>query len=438
MNILSTTTCDCPECAVPHVARYERSGKEVWFVVDCPHSPPPYLVSSDADLFIQYRLRAGFDFSESFPHAGYRHVNVFEITNQCDYACAFCFASANTPSPLIRKNMSDILEMGRTILAEGGYAITITGGEPTLHPDIVEVVRQLKSMGLVVTMPSNGHRLAADPGLARNLAKAGLDTVAIQFDTFDPEVQKRHRNNDWVKEKMDAVSVCAHAGLKILLQPTVTRHNLREIGDIIRYGISERPAVYGVNVQPYFEDATKGLAGEDCVTREDVVHAIVDSGVVPGLGWEDFWPLPKYYGLRIAIHPDCGVVAPLVIHKGSPVPLSRLVDMAAFYRRLANANRPMGFHQGIVVLGYHLICSALNASARATLSELLSPKRGSRSATGLLLVVIEQFFASKYQDDDRKRRCASAMRTERGINQHGCFANRLWHGAASVHGRNDD
>lgn len=431
MTALSHTTSHCPDCQESHAARYERVGSDVDFVVDCPLGNPRYRVSSDAELFSHFRAKAGFDFGAPYPFSGYRHVNLFEITNQCDYACSFCYSSARGETTATHLPVTEILEMGRRVASEGCYAITVTGGEPTLHPDIISVVRQLKAMGLVVTMPTNGLRLAREPRLAVSLARAGLDTVALQFDTFDPQVQKRHRNNELVAEKQLAVEACHRAGLKLLLLPTVTRHNLAELGTLIEYGLSHRPSVYGLTMQGYYEDARSSLPTDLRVTKEDIVHAVVDSAVVPQLTAHDFWPLPQFYGLRIAVHPDCGVIAPLFIENGRVRPATQLVDMAGLYQRLARVEKPLGFHAGLALLGYYGLQAAQGSAGARLVAAMTAMARG-RLDSGLFFLVVESFMSGPHQDDDRARRCATVTRASNGINQHGCYANRLWHSAPST------
>jgi cyclic pyranopterin phosphate synthase len=94
----------------------------------------------------------------------------------------------------------DLMRIGRVLASLGVRKFKITGGEPTLRPDIVEIVRALKSLpGITdVTLTTNGLTLAE---LAGRLAEAGLDAVNVSLDSLDPLIY-RHLTGKEALEKV--------------------------------------------------------------------------------------------------------------------------------------------------------------------------------------------------------------------------------------------
>ena len=87
------------------------------------------------------------------------------------------------PATLLQDD--EILTLVRVGASLGVDKIRLTGGEPTVRRDVVELVREIKAIPGIqkLTMTTNGVKLAE---LARPLAEAGLDSVNISVDSLDP------------------------------------------------------------------------------------------------------------------------------------------------------------------------------------------------------------------------------------------------------------
>ena len=101
---------------------------------------------------------------------------------RCNLACAYCneYDDHSPPVPLE--------EMNRRIdkLAELGTAVvTISGGEPVLHPDLPAIIQRIKSHGMVCTLITNGYLLV--PEKIRELNEAKLDRLQISIDNVKPD-----------------------------------------------------------------------------------------------------------------------------------------------------------------------------------------------------------------------------------------------------------
>jgi cyclic pyranopterin phosphate synthase len=118
-----------------------------------------------------------------------RHINYLRIslTDRCNLRCVYCM-----PTHSLKFLPGDDLltpdEIALVVEAAAGagfYKIRFTGGEPTLRPELVDIVRRTaRTPGITdVAMTTNGVRL---PTLAHDLAAAGLTRVNVHIDTLNP------------------------------------------------------------------------------------------------------------------------------------------------------------------------------------------------------------------------------------------------------------
>jgi cyclic pyranopterin phosphate synthase len=111
------------------------------------------------------------------------------ITDRCNYRCVYC-RTGNHGAQYAELPMADYLRIARVFVSLGITKIRLTGGEPLLRNDIVEMVRELAALRTATGKPpelaitTNGHLLA---DLAEPLKEAGLDRVTVSMDAVDPE-----------------------------------------------------------------------------------------------------------------------------------------------------------------------------------------------------------------------------------------------------------
>jgi MoaA/NifB/PqqE/SkfB family radical SAM enzyme len=101
---------------------------------------------------------------------------------RCNLACGYCneYDGVSTPVPLevMVRRVDRLAELGTS-------AITISGGEPLMHPDLDAIVARIRERGMVVTMITNGYHLS--PERIGRLNRAGLDHLEISIDNAEPD-----------------------------------------------------------------------------------------------------------------------------------------------------------------------------------------------------------------------------------------------------------
>jgi uncharacterized radical SAM superfamily Fe-S cluster-containing enzyme len=196
--------------------------------------------------------------------------------------------------------------------------LQLSGGEPTLHPELIEIIRYAKDMGIQdVVVSTNGIRLIEE-SFAKELASA-KPVIYLQFDSFKPRVYERLRGQDLVDIKLNAVRVCNELEMTTVLVPTIVRGlNDNEIGDIVRYGIRQKK-VFSVNFQPMACTGRVDIEQIQSMTIPEILQAVElqTNGL---LEVSDFRPIP-------CPHPHCTAICYVLIDDDNVTPLTDLVDV---------------------------------------------------------------------------------------------------------------
>jgi len=103
-------------------------------------------------------------------------------TRRCNLACAYCneYDATSLPVPI-----SVLLERVDHLARLGTSAMTLSGGEPLLHPELEAVVKRARDRGMLASLITNGYLLS--PERIDALNKAGLDHLQISIDNVEPD-----------------------------------------------------------------------------------------------------------------------------------------------------------------------------------------------------------------------------------------------------------
>jgi MoaA/NifB/PqqE/SkfB family radical SAM enzyme len=128
---------------------------------------------------------------------------------RCNLACAYCNEFDAISAPVAIEEMLRRIDL---LAALGTAIITISGGEPMLHPDLDEIIRRIRARGAIATLITNGYLLMPDRILRFN--RAGLDYLQISIDNVTPDATSKKslkvldRKLEWLAEHAEfAVTV---------------------------------------------------------------------------------------------------------------------------------------------------------------------------------------------------------------------------------------
>lgn len=189
-------------------------------------------------------------------------VVVWNCTRTCNLKCEHCYAQSDGKL-YPQLSTEEAKAMIDDLAAFGAPVLLFSGGEPTMRPDLLELIRYAKDSGMRVVISTNGTLITKE--LAAAFAEVGLSYVGVSFDG-DPETHDRFRG---VKGSFDRAIKGLHnaqdAGIKVGLRFTINKHNWREINDI--FDLMQRE---GINRACFYHLVYSGRGSE--MIDEDLSH----------------------------------------------------------------------------------------------------------------------------------------------------------------------
>jgi len=150
MEVIKKTVSFCPECYQRVLADIAIKNDNVVMVKTCPeHGMTEALIEKDAAFYIQ-----GMHSMAPFIYQGY----FLDVTERCNLKCKYCYFGVNNKSE--DRSIDSILSEA-TIHAHMA-PIILTGGEPTLRKDIIEIVKGIKNVARSIEMVTNGYGLTKE------------------------------------------------------------------------------------------------------------------------------------------------------------------------------------------------------------------------------------------------------------------------------------
>ena len=163
---------------------------------------------------------------------------VWNITNRCNLRCRHCYQSsdgAGGADELTAPQRLEVVdELGKAHVA----MVAIAGGEPTICPDLLPVVRRAEACGMHISIATNGVTMTEK--LAGEIAAAGARYVEVSLDSVDPARHDAFRGvpGMWERAVRGARTVVATEGLRLGIAMCVHRGNFHEVREMIEFAIS--------------------------------------------------------------------------------------------------------------------------------------------------------------------------------------------------------
>ena len=260
-------------------------------------------------------------------HEQHSCLALFEIIDECNMKCPVCFANS-APGMGNPRSMEDIEIMLQTLLESEQQPdlVQVSGGEPTLHPEIIPILQRLKDSPIRHLMiNTNGIRIANDPQFVAQLAEftTGFE-VYLQFDSLEADALKNIRGVDTRSIHKKALAQLEKYNISTNLVCAVRKGvDDQEIGEIINYA-QQWDCIRGITFQPV-QDAGRNDGNIDNyrITLSEIRQHIIDAN--NPFDDEDMIPLPCHpenicigYGLKLNgnIQPVTGLLPREELLKG--------------------------------------------------------------------------------------------------------------------------
>ncbi len=209
-----------------------------------------------------------------------RNINYLRIslTDRCNLRCVYCMPEDMTFRPRSELLQDDELLRLVGLFAELGFhKFRLTGGEPTVRANVVDLVRGIATTPGVekVAMTTNGLLLDR---LAQPMADAGLKRVNISIDTLDPIKFKKLTRWGEVEDVWRGIRAAEAAGLEIKLNAVVVRNynDQDDVVDLARLTLYQPWQVRYIEMMPFGEISDFQLAG---VVTQAEIHQTIEAAL---------------------------------------------------------------------------------------------------------------------------------------------------------------
>jgi 7,8-dihydro-6-hydroxymethylpterin dimethyltransferase len=259
------------------------------------------------------------------------HLPIFSITNACNLKCPICF-TYNREDRKFYMSEEEFQGIIDWIIESEGQVdlINITGGEPTLHPDLMNLIRRAKRKEIGrITLNTNGIRLTHDPELLRQLAEEGI-YIVLSFNTLHSDVTVQMHGADILPKKLETLKLLEQYNIPTTLLTVCAKGvNDGELGSIVDLMLSH-DFIRSLTVQTM---TYTGFGGRSFYPRRHLpIDTVIDTIVRSHpeiFRHSDFTPLP-------GTHPLCYSVAYLFHHENAFLPLRRIFTDDEYERVVGN------------------------------------------------------------------------------------------------------
>jgi cyclic pyranopterin phosphate synthase len=202
------------------------------------------------------------------------HYLRISLTDHCNLRCVYCMPENMVFRPKHELMATEeIFRLTQLFARMGVDKIRLTGGEPTVHPDIVQIVDGITNIPGIrsVSMTTNGVLLEK---LAARLAQAGLERVNVSLDTTDPTEYFQITRRDSYDKVWSGIQAAEAAGLlPIKLNAVIVRgYNDKHIPNLAKLSIEHNWQIRFIEMMPF--GGTTDLQTHQVVTSTEVMDII--------------------------------------------------------------------------------------------------------------------------------------------------------------------
>lgn len=235
-----------------------------------------------------------------------RYLRV-SVTDRCNYCCVYCKEPQQADGRGLKETLSkdEIEKIVRCAAGFGIDKIRLTGGEPLVRPDIVDICSLIRGVPGIseLTLTTNGSLLREK---AEALKAAGVDRLNISIDTLDPERFRSITRNGKINDVLEGIQAAEEAGFTNLKLNTVLikDFNEDEIPAFVQMTEKRAISVRFIELMPIGIAAEWGK--ERFLSSETVLKAVPELTEVDSDGVATVFRIPGYAGTVGLIRPITG------------------------------------------------------------------------------------------------------------------------------------
>jgi len=167
------------------------------------------------------------------------NIGYIQVVRHCNHFCTFCSNPA-TPYVHTYETMTPLVD---DFVERGYFGVILTGGEPSLHPELPRIAAYARDHGLHVRMITNGWRLAVDD-FAKEMAEAGLQHVHVSVYSHRPAIEAELRGiPNTLERAYRAIENANKYGIEVNINCVISKQNADHLDENIAYWIEKHPYI---------------------------------------------------------------------------------------------------------------------------------------------------------------------------------------------------
>ena len=345
---LAFTRSICPQCKQVIDAHIVTRDGRVYMQKRCPpHGQFEVEISSDADYYVKslsytkpgtVPLRFDTKVQHGCPldcglcedHLQHTCSPILEINDKCDLTCPVCIVRNQQRYGMSMESFKTAVD--RLVDAEDELPILLlSGGEPTLHPDLPGLLEMCREAGIErLTISTNGLRLR-DETLVRRLAELEA-RIVLSLDTFHPDTDRALLGANTVAAKLQVLDLLEKHNVTVTILPAIAAgYNDSEVGRLL-HQVLTRPNILSLELHTlcFTGQGGVGFNRGARITIPDL-HRRIDEATQGRITANDFVPSPL-------AHPHCYSICYLLcLDDGGYVPFTRLISRAVLFDLLSDS-----------------------------------------------------------------------------------------------------
>ena len=174
------------------------------------------------------------------------------VTDRCDLRCQYCMSEKMTFLPKADLlSLEELAEISHRFIDFGVEKIRISGGEPLVRKDVMELFAQLSPrLGQdlsELTLTTNGTQLSK---YADRLASLGVKRINLSLDSLNPKVFAKLTRRNVLPQVMDGIQAAKEANLKVKINTVLLPENLADIPDMMRWAHAQNFDMSLIEIMP--------------------------------------------------------------------------------------------------------------------------------------------------------------------------------------------
>ncbi|PNX52733.1 MAG: hypothetical protein BV458_08040 [Thermoplasmata archaeon M9B2D] len=362
MKELEKTSSVCPSCFQEgkiqkiNAAIIEDEDK-VWIIKHCKkHGSFKEIYFGDINLYkrwMKYKINSKpvyyiktslFEGTELYSeHTSQTMLTNLVITNRSNLKIDQNFFNAHIDGYVYEPSLEqlrELLQQSRNVKPLGSKSVQLTGGEPTLRDDLIDVIRMTKKIGFShIQIHTNGLKLAESIDYCQKLKDEKVNSIYLSFNGVTNLANPLINYHKKVLENLKKVDLQV-----VLVSILIGNKNVYESGKIIRFALDNIDIVRGVHFQPvFFSRINSSLSTEQREKqRIDFIQMfdIIEKEFLNMISRDDFYPTSIIHNISQLIetlikepqveftpHPGCGGSTLIFLEDGNPLPITRFINI---------------------------------------------------------------------------------------------------------------